>query len=157
MVAGMAELVVEMSLEKVEVSKGASTSVPMLVSSSSLLVMSPTTSFGGTSVSTLLSSIESVSIAELWVVVVGSGFSSTSFGKTNFFSLLDIFPENFDLVLALAEEVLSSTIGIHFPIGVFKQPGPLLENSPNYFVPICHAILIRWLTPISMKLPLTKI
>ena len=107
-VVGMAELAVEMSLVKVEVSKGASTSLPMLVSSSLLLVMSPTTSFGGTSVATLFSSIESVSIAELWVVVVGSGFSSTSFGKTNFFSLLDIFPENFDLVLALAEEVLSS-------------------------------------------------
>ena len=132
MVAGMAELVVEMSLEKVEVSKGASTSLPILVSSSLLLVMSPTTSFGGTSVATLFSSIESVSIAELWVVVVGSGFSSTSFGKTNFFSFLVLSPENLDLALAL-----SSTIGIHLPIGFIKHPGPLLENSRNDHVPIC--------------------
>ena len=132
-VVGVVVPAVEMPLVKVEVAKIASTSLPMLVSSSLLLVMSPTTSFGGTSVSTLFSSIEpvSISITEFWVVVVGSGFSSTSFGKTNFFSFLVLSPENLDLALAL-----SSTIGIHLPIGFIKQPGPLLENSGNDFVPI---------------------
>ena len=75
-VVGMAdELAVEILFVKAGVIKAASTSLPMLVVSSSLLLViseSPTTSFGGTSVSTRFSSIESVwsSIAELCVVVV---------------------------------------------------------------------------------------